>query len=269
MSVLTVEQQNKILSLMRECGKIMLSAHDIESNENNITAKGGDGNFVTVFDVKVQETLIKGISELLPDARFLAEEKDNSSEDFSKGYCFIIDPIDGTTNFIHDMRASAISVGMLYNGEPVFGAVFSPYADEMFVANKGEGAYLNGNPIKTASRPLCEALFSFGTSPYYRSELAEHSFDVAKRLFMKCSDLRRSGSAAIDLCFLACGRTDIFFEDLLSPWDYAASFVIVNEAGGHLIKMDGSEISLTAASSVLCVTDNLKDEVISIININS
>ena len=244
----------------------MLSAHDVENNEENITAKSGAGNFVTVFDVKVQETLIQGILEILPEARFLAEENDSFSEDYSKGICFVIDPIDGTANFIHDMRCSAVSVGMLYDNEPVFGAVYAPYTDEMFVANKGEGAFLNGKPINTASRSLEEAIVSFGTSPYYRDRLADASFDIAKRLFMKTSDIRRSGSAAVDLCFLACGRTDIFFEVLLSPWDYAASYVIVTEAGGELLQMNGEKISLTSPSSVLCVTKNLKNEVLSIIN---
>lgn len=266
MSILTTQQQEKIMSLMRECGKIMLSAHDVENNEENITAKSGAGNFVTVFDVKVQETLIQGIKEILPEARFLAEENDSFSEDYSEGICFVIDPIDGTTNFIHDMRCSAVSVGMLYNNEPVFGAVYSPYTDEMFFANKGEGAFLNGKPIYTAERSVEDALVSFGTSPYYRDKLADASFDVAKRLFMKTSDIRRSGSAAVDLCFLACGRTDIFFEALLSPWDYAASYVIVTEAGGEMMQMNGEKISLTSPSSVLCVTKSVKNEVLSIIN---
>ncbi len=266
MSILTKDQQKKIIALMRECGKIMLSAHDIESNEENITAKSGAGNFVTVFDVKVQETLIQGILQIVPEARFLAEENASFSEDYSKGICFVIDPIDGTTNFIHDMHASAVSVGMLFDNEPVFGAVYSPYADEMFVAYKGEGAYLNGKPIHTASRSVEEALVTFGTSPYYRDKLGDYSFEVAKRLFMKTSDIRRSGSAAIDLCFLACGRTDIFFEALLSPWDYAASYVIVTEAGGELLQMNGEKISLTSPSSVLCVTRSVKNEVLSIIN---
>ncbi len=266
MSILTKEQQEKIIALIRECGKIMLSAHDIESNEENISAKSGAGNFVTVFDVKVQETLIRGILQILPEARFLAEESASFSEDYSKGICFVIDPIDGTANFIHDMRCSAVSVGMLCDNEPVFGAVYAPYIDEMFVASKGEGAYLNGKPIHTASRTLEEALVSFGTSPYYREELADASFDVAKRLFMKTADIRRSGSAAVDLCFLACGRTDVFFEALLSPWDYAASYVIVTEAGGEMLQMDGQQISLTSPSSVLCVTKSVKNEVLSIIN---
>lgn len=266
MSILTTQQQEKITALMRECGKIMLSAHDIENNEDNITAKSGAGNFVTVFDVKVQEALIQGISQIVPEARFLAEEDASFSEDYSKGICFVIDPIDGTTNFIHDMHASAVSVGMLHNNEPVFGAVYSPYSDEMFVASKGEGAFLNGKPIHTAERSVEESLVSFGTSPYYRDKLADVSFDAAKKLFMKTSDIRRSGSAAIDLCFLACGRTDIFFEALLSPWDYAAGYVIVTEAGGELLQMNGEKISFTSPSSVLCVTKSVKNEVLSIIN---
>ncbi len=266
MSILTTEQQEKIITLIRECGKIMLSAHDIESNEENISVKSGAGNFVTVFDVKVQETLIGGILQILPEAHFLAEENDCFSDDCSKGICFVIDPIDGTSNFIHDMRCSAVSVGMLYDNEPVFGAVYAPFSDEMFVANKGEGAFLNGKPIHAASRSLEEALVSFGTAPYYRDKLADLSFDVAKRLFMKTSDMRRSGSAAVDLCFLASGRTDIFFEALLSPWDYAASYVIVTEAGGEMMQMNGEKISLTSPSSVLCVTKSVKNEVLSIIN---
>ena len=131
------ETQTKILNIIRDAGRMVLSAHDVEAQDGNILVKPGTANFVTVFDLQVQETLIAGLRALFPSAYFFAEEKDNSAAEFRDTYCFLIDPIDGTTNFIHDMKCSVISVGLYYNGAPVFGAVYDPYMDEMFSAAAG------------------------------------------------------------------------------------------------------------------------------------
>lgn len=263
---LTDSQLEQLFQLMRECGEIMKSAHSVENQKGSITSKYGTANFVTVFDVKVQNTLIEGIKSIVPGAKFFAEEKDNSSVDSGSGFCFIIDPIDGTTNFIHDMKASAISVGMLYDGEPVFGAILDPYRNELYHARKGEGAFLNGEKIHVSARALGEALTSFGTSPYNRDTLAKQSFALAGSLFEKTADIRRSGSAAIDIAFVACGRSDIFFEMILSPWDYAAGYVIVTEAGGKMTSFDSNMPSFGKPSSMLCTNGALHRQVLDIIN---
>lgn len=241
-----------VTDLMRECGKIMLSAHEVEKENGAVEVKEGAANFVTRYDKAVQDRLIGGLSEKFPEASFLAEEKDNSDSTASCALLFVIDPIDGTTNFIHDMKCSAISVGVFSYGKPLFGAIYNPYFDEMFIANAGGGAYLNGKKITVSARPLAKALVSFGTAPYYRDRYADSVFNAAKKVFVQCADIRRSGSAAYDICCVACGRTDAFFEALLSPWDYAAGSIIISEAGGKCTAFDGGELSICSPSSFVC-----------------
>ena len=263
-NLLTSEQQAAILAAMRECGAIIRNAHAVESNAASIHVKPGSANFVTEYDVKVQEILIEKLSAILPEAAFFAEEKDNAAETARQGLCFVIDPIDGTTNFIHDYKASSISVGLLQDSEPVYGAVYDPYRDELFTAFTGMGAYLNGERISVSNRPLALALVCFGASPYDKEKLAPASFALAKEVFMQCADIRRSGSAAIDMCGVACGRADAFFEPKLSPWDYMASAVIIKEAGGLLCRFNGEPVSFEKPNSVCCVNKAASEELLKI-----
>ena len=166
---------------------------------------------------------------LLPEAHFFAEEQEDNV--LAPGYNWLIDPIDGTTNFMRGLRYSSISVALTDHGQCVLGVVYNFYSNELFSAVRGQGAYLNGVPLHTASVPVEESIIFFGTSPYYRS-VAEGSLSVLRTLYRSCGDLRRSGSAALDLCSVAAGRADAFFEAKLSPWDYAAASLIVEEAGG-------------------------------------
>ena len=239
-----------ITPLIRQAGKMMLDARNVESSEN-ITVKPGDANFVTVYDVAIQEFLIKEIQKQIPEADFIAEEQKNDSSILSHQYCFLIDPIDGTTNFISDYHHSAISVAMFSYGTPVFGAVYDPYQNELFLAEQGKGAYLNGTPIHTSKRPLELALVAFGTAPYYKKQCGEKTFQLLKELFLCCSDVRRCGSAALDLAYLAAGRNDIFFECILSPWDIAAGALLITEAGGVISDMNGNPIDYANPTPVI------------------
>lgn len=262
-----IDCEREITALIRECGKIMLSVHSVENEKGAIETKSGAANFVTRYDKAVQTKLIDGIKRLFPDAMFFAEEKDNSFEPASARLLFVIDPIDGTTNFIHDMKCSVISVGAFSYSKPLFGIIYNPYFDELFFAENGNGAFLNGNKISVSDRELSEALVSFGTAPYYREKYADRVFDSAKRVFMKCADIRRSGSAAYDICCVACGRTDAYFEEQLSPWDFAAGSIIISEAGGRCTDMTGKELRFCSPSSFLCtnsliykkITDTIKE----------
>ena len=232
-----------------EAGKIMLSAHADESRD--VSEKGSSANFVTVYDVKIQEFLINEIKKVIPNAYFIAEEKENNENDLAHEYCFIIDPIDGTANFVHDLHTSAISVGVYSHKKPLFGAIYNPYFDELFCAEAGKGAFMNGKPIHVSERDFEHAIVNFGTSPYYKDTLTDRSFEIAKRFFLSCSDIRRSGSAAIDLANLAAGRLDVFFECVLSPWDIAAGAIIIEEAGGVITDMKGEPIDFSKPSPVL------------------
>lgn len=239
-----------------KAGEIMLSAHDVEIAE----VKKGDVNFVTEYDKAVQDFLIENIKKIYPKANFIAEEKDNDSEALKSGLCFIIDPIDGTTNFIKDYKTSAISVGAFLNGEGVFGGILNPYLGELFTAEKGKGAYLNGQKITVSTAEFEKSVFAFGSSPYYKKELADKTFSVAKNMFLRAMDIRRSGSAALDFCHLACGRIDVFFECRLSPWDFAAGAIIVTEAGGIITDMDGKPLDFSQPQSILCANKNAYKE---------
>jgi Archaeal fructose-1,6-bisphosphatase and related enzymes of inositol monophosphatase family len=249
---------NNILEQIRQAGNIMLSA-DYHEN-NNLHSKTGTANFVTEYDVKVQDFLYKSLAEIIPDANFIGEESDvNNTDKLKQGYSFIIDPIDGTTNFIHNYGHSCVSVALLKDGEVVFGAVYNPYRDELFHAEKNKGAYLNNKRVNASSRKLQDGLVCFGTSPYYR-HLADNTFDLLKRLYLNSRDIRRSGSAALDLCYVACGRCDVFFEMILSPWDYAAGSLIITEAGGLITAMSGDPVTLDVASSVLAANKSAYDD---------
>ncbi len=238
-----------LTSLVRQAGEIFRSAHT-EEIPDGIEVKAGTSNFVTLYDVRVQEFLLEEIKRAIPSAVFIAEEKENDSAVLSGEYCFIIDPIDGTTNFINDYRHSCISLAMVSRGETVFGAIYDPYMDELFTAEKGKGAYLNGRPMRVSDRPMERAVVAFGTCPYYKDTLSEKTFLFAKEVFLAAADVRRPGSAALDLAYLAAGRNDAFFEFILSPWDIAAGMLLVSEAGGFITQIDGSPLSLASPSSV-------------------
>lgn len=245
----------EISNIAREAGKIVLSAHDIE---NVIKIKPGTANFVTAYDVRVQQYLQESLLALLPGAHFVGEEND-CTDDVHHGYAFIVDPIDGTTNFIRNCRASCICIALAKDGEVITGVVYDPYRDELFTAEQGCGAFLNGAPIHVNDRPLADGLMSVGTTTYDRT-LTDRTFALTRALFNVMLDLRRSGSYAIDGCAVACGRLDLAFEMRLCPWDYAAVSCILREAGGKMTQLDGSPITLDRPCSILCGSATAHDE---------
>ena len=217
--------KNELERIAREAG-----AHFRKRELSSISSKEGHANYVTNIDCLVQEFLEKELTALLPGSQFIGEEKENQA--LTDAPTWIVDPLDGTANLIHDYRASAVSIALCEKKKPVIGLVWQPYTQELFYAEKGKGAFLNGSPIHVSNTLFPEALVSFGTAPYYE-ELEKTSMLIAGDFLHSCADIRRSGSAAIDLASLACGRTDIFFELRLKPWDYAAGSLIVQEAGGE------------------------------------
>ncbi|MBH1940857.1 inositol monophosphatase [Mobilitalea sibirica] len=236
----------EILKVIKEAGKIILNAHDISFD---IESKQGDANFVTQYDTQVQDFLYKELSKIIPNATFIGEE-DKNQKKVNNGSCFIIDPIDGTTNFIFDYKHSAISVAFMQNGEIITGYVYNPYLDEVFYAHKGKGAYLNDRPLHMKDIHLKDGIAGFGTSPYYR-DMTEQSFALARKLYNRALDIRRSGSAALDICYVAANRYVLFAEFCLSPWDYAAASLIVREAGGNITTMDQQPLTYDKPISIL------------------
>lgn len=236
----------KIISSVRSAGEIYKSAGDVLGIEQ----KGSSVNLVTSYDKEIQRFLEIELKKIIPDGRVIGEEGDGEKT-VGDGYCFIIDPIDGTTNFIKGFKHSAICVGLAKDGELIKGVVYNPDADEMFYAEKGGGAYLNGRKIQVSYCDLAHSLVLFGTCPYER-ELAEKTFELTERIFYKSIEVRRSGCAALDICYVACGRADMYYELILRPWDWAGATVILREAGGICSLTDGTGVSLNEVKSYLC-----------------
>jgi myo-inositol-1(or 4)-monophosphatase len=237
---------NDICALVRECGKIILTAN---REKMAIDIKSGVTDLVTEYDKNIQEQLKVGLKKLLPEARFIGEEG-SSDELTEEGYAFVVDPIDGTTNFIKDYHVSAISVALLKGKEPVVGVIYNPYLDEVFSAIKGQGAFCNGKKITVSAQPINNALVLFGTSPYDKG-LFVKTIEIITDYFYRALDIRRSGSAALDLCSVAAGRAELYFELQVSPWDFAAGKLLVEEAGGVVTTFDGEPLSFEGKTSIL------------------
>lgn len=244
-----------IKEIVTKAGEIVLNARNIH---DGIESKQGRANFVTQYDVEVQTFLIGELKKEFPEAGFIGEEGD-IKEEIKTEYCFIIDPIDGTTNFIFDYRHSAISVGLRYKGEMILGVVYNPYLNEMFHAKKGEGAYLNGKSIHVLEEGLSDGVVGFGTAPYYRDK-ADETFELIRKLFDKCLDIRRTGSAALDLCYVAAGRFVLFMEKVVCTWDYAAASLIITEAGGKISTLEGEGMPFSQPTSVLAASNKAYEE---------
>ena len=222
----------------REAAEIMLGA----SKEIAARDKTDRRDLVTVYDGQVQELLIRRLSEALPEAKFFCEENDRQ-DDLMAEQLFIIDPIDGTMNFVHHLNHSAISVAYTCRGVLEAAAIYNPYVDEMFTALRGGGAFLNGRAIHVSEEALSESVVCVGTAPY-SPELTDRTFRLMKAAYLAGLDIRREGSAALDLCSVAAGRCGAYYELALSLWDYAAGMLIVQEAGGDCRSLDGAALPL-------------------------
>lgn len=233
-----------IKNTARLAGKMIL---DAEKGGFGVHEKSGHSDLVTDCDVAVQSFIIKELSEKCPGAVFMGEEA-GMDQWHEKGDCFVIDPIDGTTNFVRGLKHSCVSIAHAKDGVLTEGAVYNPYLDEMFYAVTGGGAYVNGKRLSVSNNPLSDSLVCMGTCPY-NPDLIKKSMETAEKVFNRSLDLRRSGSAALDICYTAAGRYDMFFEYILAPWDWAAASVILAEAGGVLNQIDGSPMTPYCRSS--------------------
>lgn len=236
----------RLTGIIRQAGKMILAA-DLDQAE--VQSKSGPGDLRTSYDIEVQDMLCRELAGLMPEAQFIGEESGMQAR-IPGGYCFIVDPIDGTANFTRDYRHSAVSIALAQGERIITGLVYNPYLDELFYAQLGQGAYRNGRPIQASPRGLNEGLVCFGTSPYDKTQAAA-TFSLARLLYETGMDVRRSGSAALDLCYVACGRCELFYEMMLYPWDYAAAALIVTEAGGRLSTMEGGQLGFSGRSTLV------------------
>lgn len=242
----------RVIGIVREAASLMLQPEQIE-----IKQKGGYENIVTSADIAVQDFLQTRLSELLPGSGFICEEGDIA--DASHEYVWIIDPIDGTANYARGVDQCAICVGLYSKGAMLMSVVFLPRTGEMFHAEQGKGAWLNGRRIHVSDRSFNNAIMCTALPVYYKDQ-ASWCARAIHDVFMHCNDIRRLGAAAPELCYIAMGRFEMYFEYRLGAWDFAAASLILSEAGGHLSDLDGNPLDPTKASGVLAANskDNLE-----------
>lgn len=239
LNVMTAAAQKAARRMVRDFGEV----------ENLQVSKKGPADFVSMADKKAEETLVKELSKARPDFGFILEEggviegKDTSNT-------WIIDPLDGTTNFLHGIPHFSISIALMRDSELFAGVVYNPVTDEMFWAEKGQGAFLNGRRLRVSARTsFSECLFATGV-PFMGKDSDPRFLERLETIMNVSSGIRRFGSAALDLAFVAAGRYDGFWECDLKSWDIAAGIVLVREAGGFVTDITGKRKMLETGSVV-------------------
>jgi myo-inositol-1(or 4)-monophosphatase len=207
----------------------------------SINQKDGLNNPVTEADLASEDLIISIIRAEFPDHHILTEEAGNLPTD--SNYKWIIDPIDGTVNFAHLIPLCCVSIGIEKDGEVIMGAIYNPFIDEFYFAEKGKGAFCNDKPIGVSAQKNVSLSCLVTGFPYTYVEEPNGALEVFARFVRAGVSVRRLGSAAMDLCWVACGRFDGYFEQSLKPWDSAAGFLLVNEAGGKVTNFKGEPYS--------------------------
>jgi len=238
---------NVMIKAARRAGRSL--KRDLGEVEQLQVSLKGPRNFVTAADHRAEAILREELTKARPDYGFLGEEG-GAHPGTDKTHRWIVDPLDGTTNFLHGIPHFAIAIALERSGAIVAGLIYNPANDEMFVAERGKGAFLNDRRIRVAARQrLADAVVGCGLPHYGRGDLALARSEIAaaQRAF---AGLRRYGAATLDLAWVAAGRLDAFWERDLSPWDLAAGSLVVREAGGFLSDLDGGDAILSKGNVV-------------------
>ena len=229
---------NVMVAAARKAGRALV--RDFGEVENLQVSRKGPGDFVTNADTRTEKVLIEELTKARPGYGFVGEEG-GVVEGADKTHRFIIDPIDGTTNFVHSIPHFAISIGLEREGQMVSGVVFNPITDEMYVAERGHGAFCNDRRLRVAARTnMADCLVATGT-PFLGKDGHDVFLGEIKAVMAATSGVRRFGSASLDLAYVAAGRYDAFWERNLKAWDIAAGLLLVREAGGVVSDLTGRE----------------------------
>jgi myo-inositol-1(or 4)-monophosphatase len=243
--------RSDLQSITEQLTHIVRKTGDFLRSENNSFDRAAIeykdfNNVVSYVDKEAEKQLVEDLSQLLPEAGFITEEGTTGQEADRAGLNWIIDPLDGTANFIHKLPVFSVSVGLVDNGRPIAGSIYDVNRDECFSAWEGGGAWCSHHgraderiQVSPAQR-LQESLIATGF-PYYRFEQMQQYLHILESLMQKTHGLRRMGSAAIDLAYVACGRFDGFFEYNLNSWDMAGGVILVREAGGVVTDFKGGD----------------------------
>lgn len=227
----------QVVEVARRAGAF-ISGERKKFEQSNVVKKG-ERDLVSYVDVTAEKMIVEGLKQILPEAGFLTEEK--TVDDSTAPLRWIIDPLDGTTNFIHGIPVFAVSIALQQQDELLIGVVYEVNLDECFYAWKNGGAFLNGRKISVTETDLLRNALCATGFPYSNFPNLDRYFKTLKFLFQNSHGVRRFGSAAVDLVYVACGRLDAFYEYNLNPWDVAGGALIVKEAGGMVTDFSGGE----------------------------
>ncbi|MFV7789790.1 inositol monophosphatase family protein [Aliarcobacter lanthieri] len=256
--------KKKLIKIIKKAGKILKKG--FYSNKD-VTFKAKK-DLVTKYDVAVENYLKKEFSKRFKEFNIIAEESDNSNIEFNNS--IIIDPIDGTTNFVNGVPHTAISVGVYKDKKPYIGVVYNPILDELYVAKIGKGAFLNGKKLSVSTEyDLQKSLLATGF-PYTSGSNEDDLNDVIKKIkdiLPHCQDLRRLGSASIDLCMVAKGTFEGYYEMNLKPWDVSAGVLILSEAGGKVTNIKGEQYNLFKDKYIVATNGKIHEELLSKLDI--
>lgn len=247
-------------------GAVKAGAAEIQRFFNNtftISNKEGVNNLVTEADHAAEKAIIDVIKAAYPGHQILSEEAGELKQDST--YKWIIDPIDGTVNFAHGIPLNCVSIGIEHEGKIILGAVYNPHMNELFFAEKGKGSTLNGKPIRVSDQTETVKACLVTGFPYTYINMANGPLEIFERFIRKGVPVRRLGSAAIDLCWVAAGRFDGFYEHKLEAWDSAAGYLIVEEAGGKVTDFEGNTFS-PYQHRILASNGRIHDEMLRVIN---
>ncbi|RYD97923.1 MAG: inositol monophosphatase [Sphingobacteriales bacterium] len=242
-----------LLEVIKSAGTLVKAGFETEFE---ISHKDGINNLVTEIDKASETFIVAALKTAFPDHGFIGEEFGNSNE--AADFKWVIDPIDGTVNFAHKVPLCCVSIALAYKDEVLLGAVYNPMMNELFFAEKGKGATLNDKPIRVSRKSTINTAFLVTGFPYHFPETAIHPLEIFTKVVAKGLPVRRLGSAALDLCWVACGRFDAFWEYNLQPWDIAAGYLIVEEAGGSVT--DFSRASYTIWDKETLATNGMLHE---------
>lgn len=233
------------------------------NNDFKISNKEGVNNLVTEADHASEKAILNVIKSAFPDHQILAEETGEIVQDST--YKWIIDPIDGTVNFAHGIPLNCVSIAVEKNKEIILACVYNPHLNELFFAERGKGATLNEKPISVSSQTQTLKACLVTGFPYTYINMPNGPLEIFERFIRKGIPVRRLGSAAIDLCWVACGRFDGFYEHKLEPWDSAAGYLIVEEAGGKVTDLAGNLFSVYQ-HKLLATNGKIHNEMLEVIN---
>ncbi|VTZ50465.1 Inositol-1-monophosphatase [Methylocella tundrae] len=254
MNVMTAAALKAGRGLKRDFGEV----------ENLQVSVKGPGDFVTAADKRAEKVLYEELAKARPGYGFILEES-GEIEGSDKSHTWIIDPLDGTTNFLHGLPIFGISIGLVREGQIVAGLVYNPANDDMFIAEKGQGAYLNNRRLRVAARrDLSDALIGCGVPHLGKADgHAQFKTELAA-VMAKAGNVRRLGSAALDLCYVAAGNYDGFWERGLKSWDMAAGIIMIKEAGGFVTDADGG-VDMLGKGSVCAGNDVIQRALLALI----